>query len=221
MGPNCEVVNRFRYFSSENWLKERKTYLLPKVIKRLYSRRDVVSVGLFSSKDLALSSLLSAIYVGYALLSSYTVGFLTHGADTHLLRSIVFVDLAALTKKTGCTSVMGFVAGLVLEFTVPVPVHLVIFPSLLAYGVTYDCFMSAMGFKQHALKLRSVTIATLFSSSAMAIVALTVFTLAGFFPTQILPTIWASGMFRDVLMGIIGGVLGVKVALRITRRSRE
>ena len=171
----------------------------------------------FSSRDLALTASLSAVYVSYTLISSYAVGYFTHGVDAFFVRSLLFVVLAALTTKTGRASLMGFISGIALELTVPAPIHFYIFPSVLSYGLTYDAHMSSRGFTHHVLKLKSVLIATALSSLVMSIVALSIFTTLGFFPKESIPYIWTFGILRDIALGVIGGFIGVKVTARILK----
>lgn len=171
----------------------------------------------FSSQDLALIASLSAAYTGYSLISSYAVGQLTHGVDTFPVRSLLFVVLTALTVKAGSASLMGFLSGITLELVTPAPIRFYILFGVLAYGLVYDAYMNLRGFRHHVLKTDSVLIATTLSSLAMSVVALSIFTLAGFFPVGILPLIWTLGILRDIAMGIIGSVIGIKITRRIVR----
>ncbi len=171
----------------------------------------------FSSKDLALIASLSAVYTGYSLVSSYAVGQFTHGVDTLLVRSLLFVVLPALTLKAGSASLMGLVSGITIELVIPAPIRFYIFFGALAYGLVYDAYMKLRGFRRHVMKTDSVLMATTLSSLAMSVAALSIFTIVGFFPVGILPLIWTFGILRDIAMGIIGGVIGIKVTRRIVR----
>jgi len=172
----------------------------------------------FSSRDLTLTALLSAAYVSYSLVSSYTVGQFTHGVDTFVVRSLLFVVLTALTMKAGSSSLMGFISGTTLELTVPTPIHFYVFFGVLSYGLAYDTYMSSRGFIHHVLNVKSVLVATTLSSAIMSIVALSIFTIVGFFPAESIPYVWTFGVLRDVALGVIGGLIGVRVTTRIMKK---
>ncbi|MHA2405234.1 MAG: hypothetical protein ACXADB_08340 [Candidatus Hermodarchaeia archaeon] len=168
------------------------------------------------SRGIALTSLLSAVYVALALLSSYILGFITHGMDTFIFRSLLFVILVGLTSGFGYSTMMGGISGLVLEFTIPTPVRFYLFPSLLAYGFVFDVIINFQkplnGYPSTAWTL----LGTAFASMAMSAVALVVFSLVGFFPPQLLLVIWTLGIARDVFLGIIGAVIGVVLMRQLT-----
>ncbi|UCE96856.1 MAG: hypothetical protein JSV51_04525 [Candidatus Bathyarchaeota archaeon] len=109
---------------------------------------------------------------------------------------------------------MGIISGAIIEFTTPTPVHFYIFPSVVAYGITYDAFMSKRPLRLYP-KTSAVLIATALSSAAMAGVALSVLTYSGFFLPEILPMIWFFGVLRDVLLGLVGALIGIKISRTI------
>ncbi len=162
-----------------------------------------------NTQGIALTAILAAVYVTYALLSSYLVGNITHGIDNFIIRSLLFVVLVGLTKGFGYSTMMGGISGLVLEFTVPSPVRFYLLPSLLAYGVIFDIAMNIVKSPESASFTIRVIMGTFFASMVMSVVALSVFTLVGFFPQQIIPIIWTFGVIRDVVLGILGAVFGL------------
>ncbi len=167
-----------------------------------------ISVKSSRSQGLALTALLSAVYVTFALLSSYVFGSITHGMDNFIVRSLGFVILAGLTTAFGYSTMMGAISGIVLEFTVPTPVRFYLFPSLLAYGFVFDVIINLQKPPIENPGVIRILLGTVLASIAMSAVALGVFTLVGFFPPQVIPIIWPLGIFRDVILGIIGAVVG-------------
>jgi hypothetical protein len=162
-----------------------------------------------NTQGIALTAILAAVYVAYALLSSYLVGNITHGIDNFVIRSLLFVILVGLTAGFGYSTMMGGIAGLVLEFTVPSPVRFYLLPSLLAYGLILDLFMNTnRPPNASSFTIRAIA-GTFFASMTMSVVALAVFTLVGFFPPQLIPIIWTFGIIRDVVLGIIGAAIGL------------
>lgn len=162
-----------------------------------------------NTQGIALTAILAAVYIAYALLSSYLVGSITHGIDNFIIRSLLFVVLVGLTTGFGYSTMMGGISGLVLEFTVPSPVRFYLLPSLLAYGFIFDIVMNMIKSPAATSFTLRVIVGTFFASMAMSVVALAVFTLVGFFPPQIIPIIWTSGVIRDVVLGIIGAIIGL------------
>ena len=161
------------------------------------------------TQGIALTAILAAVYVAYALLSSYLVGSITHGIDNFVIRSLLFVVLVGLTAGFGYSTMMGGIAGLVLEFTVPSPVRFYLLPSLLAYGLILDIVMNTNRSPDaSSFTIRAIA-GTFFASMIMSVVALAVFTLVGFFPPQLIPIIWTFGIIRDVVLGIIGAAIGL------------
>ncbi|MFX0078528.1 MAG: hypothetical protein ACFE8O_04755 [Candidatus Hermodarchaeota archaeon] len=163
----------------------------------------------FNTQGIALTAILAAVYVAYALLSSYLVGSITHGIDNFIIRSLLFVILVGLTTGFGYSTMMGGISGLVLEFTVPSPVRFYLFPSLLAYGLILDIVMNSIKSQDTSSFVVRVMVGTFFASMTMSVVALTVFTLVGFFPPQLIPIIWTFGVIRDVVLGILGAIIGL------------
>jgi len=169
------------------------------------------------SQGIALTAILSAVYVAYALLSSYTVGAITHGMENFIIRSLLFVILIAFTTGLGYSTLMGGISGLVLEFTIPTPVRFHLLPSLFAYGLVFDLITNfPISLLMDPSTLR-VLIATILASTAMSSVALTVFTLVGFFPPALISIIWALEITTDVILGIIGTIIG----LALTRQLKH
>ncbi len=166
---------------------------------------------MLSSRDIALIASMSALYAAYSFLSSNTIGNFIHGVDTFFIRSLLFVVLSFSTAKTGVASLMGLVSGMIIEFTTPSPIHFYIFPSVLTYGVVYDIFLWKFRALPHP-RTSTVLMATVLSSVAMATAALSVFTYVSFFSPEILPIIWVFGILRDVVMGLIGACVGVKIS---------
>ncbi len=167
------------------------------------------------SQGIALTALLSAAYVAYALVSSYVFGTITHGADNFIVRSLGFVILAALTTGFGYCTMMGGISGLVLEFTVPTPVRFYLLPSLLAYGFIFDLLINVRRQAQVTLNSVHVLLGTLLASATMSVVALTIFTLVGFFPAPLLTLIWAVEIAADVILGIIGAIIGLALTRQL------
>jgi hypothetical protein len=162
-----------------------------------------------NTQGIALTAILAAVYVAYALLSSYLVGGITHGTDNFIIRSLLFVVLVGLTTDFGYSTMMGGISGLVLEFTVPSPIRFYLLPSLLAYGLIMDIIMNINKSPEATSFTIRVIVGTFFASITMAVVALAVFTLVGFFPPQVIPFIWTFGVIRDVVLGILGAVIGL------------
>ncbi len=164
------------------------------------------------SRDLAITAILAAVYTVISLITSYAIGFLSHGMETLLLRSVFYVILLRVTHRFGTGIIFGGVAGLLLELFVPSPVLFTIFPSLLVYGLLFDG-----GIRTHRQRASSRRIygVTAVASSGMAITAMGVFTVVGFFPVAILPIIWTVGILRDITLGIIGVWLGLQLHDRI------
>jgi hypothetical protein len=162
-----------------------------------------------NTQGIALTAILAAVYVAYALLSSYLVGSITHGIDNFIIRSLLFVVLVGLTTGFGYSTMMGGISGLVLEFTVPSPVRFYLLPSLLTYGLILDIIMNIIKSQDTSSFAIRVMVGTFFASMTMSVVALTVFTLVGFFPLQLIPIIWTFGVIRDVVLGILGAVIGL------------
>jgi hypothetical protein len=164
-----------------------------------------------STTDLTLTALFSAAYVAYSEISSLTIGGVTHGVDTFVIRSVVFVVLAASTMKFGPSTLMGAISGAIFTFIVPTPVPIYLFPALLLYGLTYDLYMRLTGFSTSATKTKHVAIATILSSAMMSLTALTILTWTGFLPVNGFIFIWTFGVLRDVAVGLVGGLLGLEI----------
>ncbi|MDO8125096.1 MAG: hypothetical protein Q6364_12045 [Candidatus Hermodarchaeota archaeon] len=162
-----------------------------------------------NTQSIALTAILAAVYVAYAFLSSYLVGSITHGIDNFIIRSLLFVVLAGLTTGFGYSTMMGGISGLILEFTVPSPVRFYLLPSLLAYGLIFDIAMNIVKSPESGSFTIRAIMGTFFASMTMSVVALAVFTLVGFFPQQIILIIWTFGVIRDVVLGILGAVIGL------------
>lgn len=161
------------------------------------------------SWGLALTALLSAVYAAYALLSSYVLGSITHGIDNFILRSLVFVILGGLTVGFGYSTMMGGITGILLEFTVPTPIPLYLFPSLLAYGLIFDIVLNLYRNSETNPSMVRMMLGTVLASFSMSVVALTVFTLVGFFPPESIPVIWTLEITIDVALGVIGAFFGL------------
>lgn len=159
-----------------------------------------------------LIALFSAIYVAYSYVSSATVGGVTHGLDTNLVRSALFVLLTALAMKFGASTLMGIICGAVFALAIPAPFPIYLLPAVFLYGLTYDLYMRVLGFSTHATKAKHVIMATIFSSAVMSIVALTALTWVGVLPTEGLVYIWSFGLLGDIVMGLIGSILGLRIA---------
>jgi hypothetical protein len=168
------------------------------------------------SWGIALTAVLSAVYVAYAVLSSYLIGYVTHGVDNFIVRSLVFVVLVAMTVRFGYCTIMGGVTGVVLEFAIPTPVPFYLVLSLLAYGLVIDGFVNFRRDISIPPSFFRLLLGTVFASLAMSSTALAVFTLVGFFPVQTLPFIWGVEIAVDVTLGVIGGVIGVALVQRVT-----
>lgn len=167
------------------------------------------------SWGMALTALLSAVYVSYALVSSYLVGAVTHGVDNFIVRSLVFVVLGSMMRRFGFCTIMGGVTGLLLEFTVPTPVRFYLVLSLLAYGLVFDVVVNFHRESERGLPTIRLLLGTVLASVAMSSTALAVFTLVGFFPPPLLPLIWGLEIAVDVTMGVIGAVIGIALIRRI------
>jgi len=166
-----------------------------------------------------LTALFSTIYVVYGYVSSVTVGAVTHGVDTFFIRSALFVMIAAITLKFGCSTLMGAISGTVFVFVIPTPFSFYLFPAVFSYGSTYDLYMHLLGFSTHASATRHVVIGTAVSSVAMSVVALSILTWVGFLPIQALAFIWFLGIFRDLAVGLAGSLLGLKI-VKYTMHSK-
>ena len=172
---------------------------------------QILGVHLSSkTREVVLVAMLSAIYVAYALVSGFAFGYITHGVDNFLVRSLLFVILIAMSNRLGLPSMMGATSGLVLEFFTPSPIHFYILPSVAAYGISFDLFVNIRR-KGYEFNRRRIILATALSSAIMSIVALAVFTIVGFFPPAILPIIWTFGILRDVVIGLVGGLIGLTI----------
>lgn len=164
---------------------------------------------MLSSRDVATVASIAAVYAGYSLFSSSAVGHLTHGVDTFFVRSLLFIALTFATPRAGTAILLGLVSGAIIEFTTPAPIHFYILPSIVAYSVVFEIFL----WKGRASSRETVRLmlATALSSLAMAVVALSVFTLAGFFTTGLVPLVWLAGISRDVGLGLAGAFVGIRV----------
>ena len=167
------------------------------------------------SLSIALTAVLSAVYVSYALVSSYLIGNVAHGVDNFIVRSLVFVVLGVVTRRFGYCIMMGGVTGLLLELTVPAPIRFYIVLSLLAYGVVFDVVLTFHRDPERGPNALRLLLGTVLASVAMSSTALAVFTLVGFFPPLLLPIIWGLEIAVDVTMGIIGAVIGIVLIRRI------
>lgn len=161
-------------------------------------------------------ALFSAIYVVYGLLSSYTVGLVTHGADTHFVRSAAMVVLAAYVGKFTGPTLMGLVSGLLFGFLIPAPFGLLYLPlSVFLYGFLYDVYMRQAGYPGSASNSRHVVIGTVIGSIAMSIVALAVLSLVQVFRPEVLLFAWAGELIGGVALGIGGSVLGIRIVRQL------
>jgi hypothetical protein len=167
------------------------------------------------TQGIALSAILAAVYVAYALLSSYLIGSITHGIDNFILRSLLFVVLVGLTSGFGYSTMMGGISGLVLEFTVPSPVRFYLLPSLLTYGLLFDVIMNIGKSYSDLSFIVRVILGTILASMSMSAVALAIFTLVGFFPPDLLPLVWSLGILRDVVLGVIGAIIGLIIVRQL------
>lgn len=158
-----------------------------------------------------LTALFSTIYVVYGYASSVTVGAVTHGIDTFFIRSALFVLLTAITGTFGYSTLMGAISGAIFTFVIPTPFSFYLLPSVFFYGLTYDLYMRLLGFSTKVSATKHVVIGTMLSSAAMSLAALSILTLVGFLPLQALAFIWAFGMLRDILVGLAGSLLGLKI----------
>jgi hypothetical protein len=158
-----------------------------------------------------LTMSLSTIYVVYGYASSVTVGPVTHGVDTFFIRSVLFALVAAITLKFGYSTLMGAISGAIFAFIIPTQFSFYLFPAVLSYGLTYDLYMRLLGFSTCVSSTRHVVVGTTLSSAAMSTVALSVLTLVGFLPVQALAFIWAFGLLRDIVVGLVGSLLGLKI----------
>jgi len=163
-----------------------------------------------------LTALFSTVYVAYGYVSSVTVGGITHGVDTFFVRSALFVLLAALTMKFGPSALMGVISGAVFTLVIPTPFPIYLLPAVFLYGLTYDLYMYLLGFSTHITKIKHVILATILSSAVMSLVALTVLTWVGFLPTKGLVFIWSFGVLRDIAVGIVGSILGLRILKYVT-----
>lgn len=166
----------------------------------------------FSSRNLMLTALFSAIYVAYAYVSSVLGGGVTHALDSDLVRSALFVLLAGLTMKFGLSIIMGAVSGAIFSLIIPAPFGFVyLFPSVFLYGLTYDLYMRLAGFPTHATKNKHVITATIISSVLMSIVALALLTWLAVIPPEGLIYAWIFGILGDIVVGLIGSVIGLRI----------
>jgi hypothetical protein len=143
------------------------------------------------------------------------IGYVTHGVDNFIVRSLVFVVLAVMAGRFGYCTMMGGVTGLVLEFTVPAPVRFYLVLSLLAYGVVFDVVVTFHRDAERKPAVVRLLLGTVMASFAMSSTALAVFTLVGFFPQPLLPFIWGLEVAIDVTLGIIGAIFGIILSRRI------
>jgi hypothetical protein len=167
------------------------------------------------SQGIALSAILAAVYVAFALIAGYLIGNITHGVENFIVRSLLFVILAGLTVGFGYSTIMGGISGLLLEFTIPTPIPFYLLPSLFAYGLVFDLATNLNRAPNTNLSTLRVLLATILASAAMSVVALTVFTLAGFFPPPLLPIIWGLEITTDVVLGVIGAVIGLALVRQL------
>jgi uncharacterized membrane protein YeaQ/YmgE (transglycosylase-associated protein family) len=159
------------------------------------------------SKGLTLTAILAALYTTLAVVSSWVWGVFTHGMDALVLRSLFVVVLVSYTRRLGTGVLFGFTAGALLELTTPTPVLFYLLLSLTTYGLVNDAILNY--FRQDApLTLNLVLLTTIVASVGMAVVALAVFTLVGFFPPAVIPVIWMTGILRDVILGVVGAGMG-------------
>jgi hypothetical protein len=172
---------------------------------------------MLSSRDVAIAASIAAVYSGYSFFSSNAIGHFTHGVDTFFIRSLLFVALTFSTTKTGTATLFGVVSGAIIEFTTPAPIHFYIFPSIVAYSVVYESILWKCRLSS-SLRTRALMLATALSSLAMAVVALSVFTFAGFFPRELVPIIWLAGISRDVTLGLAGAFVGVRALSPLLQR---
>jgi len=174
-----------------------------------------VASGL-TSKDTVVVALFSATYVVYGLISSYTVGFVTHGADTHFVRSVTVVVLAAYIGKFTGPTLMGIVSGLLLGFLIPSPFGLIYLPpSVFVYGFLYDVYLKQAGYPGSATSNRHVIIGTVIGSIFMSAIALTVLSLFQVFTAEVLLFAWAGELVVGIVLGIGGSLLGLRVVRQL------
>jgi len=166
-----------------------------------------------------LTALFSTIYVVYGYASSVTVGAVTHGVDTFFIRSALFVLLVTTIQKFGYSTLMGAISGAVFTFVIPTPFSFYLFPAVFLYGLTYDLYMRLLGFSTCVSVTRHVVIGTILSSAAMSMAALSILTLVGFLPVEALAFIWFFGVLRDIVIGLVGSLLGLKI-VKYTTHSK-
>ncbi len=179
----------------------------------------MTAAGGLTSKDIVVVALLSATYVAYGLLSSYTVGIVTHGTDTHFVRSATVVVLAAYIRKFTGPTLMGVVSGLLFGFLIPAagnPAGLLYLPpSVFAYAFLYDVYMRQAGYPGSPTRGRHVIIGTIIGSIAMSVIALTVLTLVQVFTPEVILFAWVGELIGGIALGIGGSLLGIRIVRQL------
>lgn len=170
----------------------------------------------FSSREVAILAFLVAVLAGYFVTSSYYLGRVIRGLDATLFSGVVFVPLAALSKRRGVLSVAGLVAGLIIEFAArpALPAALYILPSVLGYAVVFDLYFSFVGF-ENVSNWRQVMIGALLGSTAMSLLALSVLTLAGVIPSRLFAATWATYLIAEIVLGVAGARIGLLIVRKL------
>jgi hypothetical protein len=165
-----------------------------------------------TSRDISFVAVFSAVYVVYGAISSYAVGHLTHGIDTHLVRSLTVTVLAGYLGKFTAPTLMGVVSGLLLGFLIPAPFGLLYLPpSVFTYCLVYDIYMRQAGYPQSAAKTRHILFATVIASVLMSIIALTLLSVVQVFRPEVLLFAWVGELVGGTLVGIGGSLAGIRI----------
>ena len=163
---------------------------------------------------LTTTAMLAATYTVLTMVSSWFFGQFTHGMEALVLRSLFFVIVVSRINRFGYVTLFGIITGVLLELGIPGPIHFYLFPSQSAYGLVFD-YLIFYHKTNINLGTRRLLLSSAVASASMSAVALTVFTLVGFFPYSILLLIWVIGILRDVILGIVGAYLGILTTQRI------
>jgi hypothetical protein len=169
-----------------------------------------------TSRDITVVALFSAVYVVYGVISSYGVGHLTHGIDTHLTRSLTVTVLAAYIGKFTAPTLMGVVSGLLLGFLIPAPFGLIYLPpSVFAYCLVYDVYMRQVGYPRSAANTRHILVATVIASVLMSIIALALLSVLQVFRPEVLLFAWIGELVGGTVLGIGGSLVAVRIVRQL------
>ena len=192
--------------------------------------QDAGAVATVRARMVAMSGVLSGLYLIYAFSSSVLGGAYLQGVDIHLVRALVLTVIGMRLGRPGGATSVGFVSAMLLAIApFSSPDKLLLVPATLVAGLVFDLALIRGGYERNVRSRLRVSVAAVLSGAAESVIVVgglytigwpfaqsvaLLETVFGAAPTVLLLTFLVG---RNFAMSFIGGWLGRIVMGRLTR----